>query len=131
MQVPTQTYIHTKDGIALFCPPPWNQSWKAIGAASNGCGPQGWKIDLVPDSILGCDVSEACRIHDVQYADGHTIQEKDSADRSFLNNLVRLIRARTTTWAAKTFLLRRRLNLAYAYYEAVSHFGGPAFWHNK
>ena len=127
----SQTYILTKDSVPLFCPPPWNDNWMGIEAVSNGCGPQGWKIDLVPDSILGCPVGEACRIHDVQYAIGHTIQDKDSADRCLLNNLIRLIRARTTTWLAKKLLLRRRLNLAYLYYEAVSHFGGPAFWHGK
>jgi hypothetical protein len=128
---PQQTYIWTKDNIPLFCPPPWNAGWKGIEAASNGCGPQGWKIDLVPDTMYGCPVGEACRIHDVQYADGRTIEDKNSADRSFLNNLIRLIRARTTTWAAKTFLLKLRLHRAYVYYEAVSHFGGPAFWHGK
>jgi len=127
-----QTYIKTKDGIELFCPPPRNtQGWEIINALSNGCGPQGWKFDIVPDTIWGCFVQEACRIHDVMYGDGVTIADKDSADRTFLNNLIRLIRARTTNSWAKMFLLQRRLNTAYVYYEAVSHFGGPAFWHGK
>jgi hypothetical protein len=129
--MPRQTYIQTKDGISLFCPPPWNSSWDEIIAASNGCGPQGWKIDVVPDKILGCYIGEACRIHDVQYEDGETIEDKDSADRTFLNNLIRLIRARTTNWFAKKLLLPFRLKAAYGYYLFVAKFGGPAFWDEK
>jgi hypothetical protein len=126
-----QTYIKTDDNIDLFCPEPFNSSWSIIRAISNGCGPQGWKIDLIPDSVLGCNIEEACRIHDVQYGEGRTIEDKQSADRTLLNNGIRLVRARTTTIAAKIFLLRLRLNLVYTYYEAVSHFGGPAFWKGK
>jgi len=124
-----QTYVRTNDGIDLFCPPPWNErGWDEIHAIANGCGPQGWKVDLVPDSILGCRINEACDLHDVGYEVGETIEDKDSADRTMLNNAIRLIRARTTTWLAKKLLLKRRLDLAWAYYEAVHRFGGPSFW---
>lgn len=126
-----QTYIITEDKISLFCPEPWNSTWAGIAAASNGCGPQGWKIDAVPDSVFGCYIGEACRIHDVQYGEGKTIADKDSADRTFMNNMIRLIRGRTKRWLAKKLLLRLRLKLAYGYYLFVSRFGGPAFWANK
>lgn len=124
-----QTYIKTKDEVHLFCPAPWHtQGWETINALANGCGPQGWKIDLVPDSILGCPIKEACAIHDLMYLEGSTIEDKKSADRTFLNNLTRLIRARTRVWLAKKLLLGMRLKGAYGYYLAVSNFGGSAFW---
>ena len=125
----TQTYIKTTDNIDLFCPSPWNaQVWSTLKNLANGCGPSGWKEKLVPDSILGCRVEEACTIHDIQYLEGEDISAKDSADRSFLNNLIRLIRARTTTWLAKKLLLGPRLKLAWVYYQAVHRYGGAAFW---
>ena len=126
-----QTYIPTNDGIQLFCPEPWNSSWAKIASVSNGCGPQGWKIDFVPDSVFGCYIGEACRIHDVQYEEGKTIEEKDSADRTFRNNMIRLVRGRTKTWFARKFLLKLRLRAVNGYYLAVSRFGGPAFWEDK
>ena len=126
-----QTYILTEDKISLFCPEPWNNSWAIIASVSNGCGPAGWKIDVVPDSILGCYIGESCRIHDVQYEVGETIEDKDSGDRTFRNNMIRLIKGRTTNWFAKVFLLKARLRLAQKYYEFVVNFGGPAFWKDK
>lgn len=124
-----QTYIKTSDNVYLFCREPWNyRGWGDINAIANGCGPQGWKEKIVPDSILGCKVKEACAIHDVDYEEGSTIEEKDSADRTLLNNLLRLIDGRTTTWLAKKMLLMPRKKLAYVYYVAVCKFGGPAYW---
>jgi hypothetical protein len=102
--------------------------WDVVKARGNGCGPQGWKVDLVPDSVYGCYIGEACYIHDLQYDEGQTIKDKNEADRTLRNNIIRLIRARTTTWAAKRFLLKFRLAAAQVYYEAVQHFAGPAFW---
>lgn len=124
-----QSYIRTRDGIDLFCPEPWNgMPWDVVKARGNGCGPQGWKVDLVPDSTWGCYIGEACYIHDLQYDEGQTIQDKDEADRTLRNNIIRLVRGRTTTWAAKHFLLKPRLASAQVYYEAVQHLAGPSFW---
>lgn len=33
----------------------------------NGCGPDGWKGALIPDSFLGVSIHEACNIHDFDY----------------------------------------------------------------
>lgn len=93
----------------------------------NGCGPGGWKVDLVPDTIWGLDVSPACDIHDWMYATGETIEDKDEADRVFLNNVLRLIDAAGGCGLMKR-LRRRRARI---YYKAVQHFGGPAFWAGK
>lgn len=93
----------------------------------NGCGAGGWLRALVPDTMYGLDVSEACNIHDWMYATGLTIEDKAAADRVFLNNLLRIIDANTSWW-----LLRRlRYRRARTYFEAVQHFGGPAFWTGK
>lgn len=124
-----QTYIKTSDNISLFCLEPWNErGWEVIRAIANGCGPQGWKEKLVPDSILGCNIQEACALHDVEYDEGQNIEAKNSADRSFRNNMQRLVRGRTTNWFAKKLLLVPRLKLTEAYYQAVCKLGGQAFW---
>lgn len=93
----------------------------------NGCGPGGWKVDLIPDSIWGLNIAAVCDIHDWMYATGQTLADKDEADRVFLNNSLRLIDAASSCWILRQ--LRRRR--AKTYYEAVQHFGGPAFWAGK
>ncbi len=93
----------------------------------NGCGPGGWKVDIVPDTVWGLSISAACDIHDWMYATGATLADKDSADRVLLNNCLRLINA-AGGWRILRALRRRR---ARTYYEAVQHLGGPAFWANK
>ncbi len=91
----------------------------------NGCGVGGWKGKLVPDTVWGLSIREACNIHDWMYHEGETIAHKEEADRTFLNNMLRLI-DRGAWW-----LRRARRNRAYAYYLAVAKFGGPAFWNEK
>lgn len=93
----------------------------------NGCGPGGWKVDLVPDTIWGLDIAAVCDIHDWMYAAGTTLADKEEADRVFLNNILRLIDLGSSCWLLRR-LRRRRARI---YYEAVQHFGGPAFWAGK
>lgn len=110
----------------LFAPPAY---WRLPESERRGrCGPgRGVLEKIVPDTIYGLRVSAACDIHDKMYMWGATISDKDEADRVFLNNLIRLIEA-AGGWR---FLVRLRLRRARIYYEAVSHFGGPAFWNTK
>lgn len=96
-------------------------------AVVNGCGPGGWKADLVPDTIWGLNIAAACDIHDWMYTLGTTLAHKDEADRVFLNNMLRLIDA-AGGWRLLRALRRAR---ARVYFEAVQHFGGPAFWKGK
>lgn len=92
----------------------------------NGCGPGGWKVDIIPDTIWGLCITESCNVHDWMYATGATIADKEEADRVFLNNVLRQIDA-----AGGCSLLRKlRRARAKEYYEAVHLFGGPAFWSN-
>jgi len=114
--------------LGLFAPPSYRAASKEVRAiAVNGCGTGGWKGFLVPETMWGLDIREACNIHDWMYLAGETIADKDEADRVFLNNLLRLIES-GSRWEWLAALRRRR---ALKYYEAVRVFGGPAFWNGK
>lgn len=114
--------------VELYAPESYiNASEDVRRIVANGCGPGGWKVDLVPDSIIGCNIKPACNIHDWMYALGLTLADKAEADRVLLNNILRIIKAHGGHWLLQHF--RRRL--ARGYYEAVENFGGPAFWQNK
>lgn len=93
----------------------------------NGCGTTGWKGKLVPDRLWFLSISEACNIHDFMYIVGETLEEKQLADRVFLNNMLRIIDAHGGWY----FIQARRRRLAFVYYSAVDSFGGPAFWKDK
>jgi len=92
----------------------------------NGCG-TGWSASLIPNTIYGLCIYRACCIHDYMYEVGTTIEDKEEADRVFLNNLLRIIEAKKAWWFPH-FLARSR---AMKYYESVVNFGGLAFWQNK
>ena len=110
----------------LFAPPEyWELTPIAKKEICNGCGAKGtgW---LVPDTLWGLSVEEECNIHDFMYYDGETIEDKEKADRVFLNNMLRRIEAKS--WAILKPLRRHRAKL---YYRFVRDCGGPAFWANK
>jgi len=111
----------------LFAPKEyWQASPELREEISNGCGPKTLGF-LVPDTMWGLCVSPCCDIHDWMYRFGWSIEHKAEADRVFLNNLIRLIQARTRNRVLCWLRLRR----ARTYYEAVRIFGGPAFWAGK
>ncbi len=94
----------------------------------SGCGNNQSKLDFIPDKVLGVYLGDACIIHDWMYEEGYTIEDKEEADRVFLNNLLRIIaKSKKRIYRPKVllrFLVKR-------YYNAVCIFGGPAFWANK
>lgn len=92
----------------------------------NGCGTKGLGGWLVPDTLYGLSITEACNIHDWMYAQGDTIADKEQADRAFLNNMLRIIESKSI----RILLWPRRMR-AMKYYSAVRDFGGPAFWQGK
>jgi hypothetical protein len=73
------------------------------------------------------DIYFCCRIHDWMYLRGETLEDKEKADRVFLNNMLRTIDKHTNNSVLK-WLRRRR---ALKYYTAVDTFGAPAFWNSK
>lgn len=105
-----------------------NSPMHVLAEVCNGCGAANAKFDFVPDRIYGTDISAACQIHDFMYDVGTTIEDKEEADRVFLNNILRLIERDKHKWYKPTWLQRRR---AQKYYWAVSQYGGPAFWAGK
>ena len=88
---------------------------------TNGCGSYGLE-KLVPDNLLGVEIAEACRIHDWEYGEGATQEDRKNADERFLHNMRHLVDVEGG------FVLRmlRRL-LAWWYYRAVRKFGSDAF----
>lgn len=111
--------------IVLFAPKEYRKLCKeAKSEICNGCGAKGG-ISF-PSTFYGLDMSESCNIHDFMYYQGTTNQDKEQSDRVFLNNMLRIIEARSV-WFLKPF----RRNRARVYYLAVKHFGGPAFWADK
>jgi len=119
----------TPNLLMLFAPPSyWTCTEAMRREIVSGCGPgKGWKANLVPETLWGLSVHEACDIHDWMYHLGETIEDKKEADRVFLNNMIRIIDVRTK-W---NWLRRLRLRRAKTYYLAVCWFGGPAFWAGK
>jgi len=91
----------------------------------NGCGAKGIGGWFVPDTIWGLSIKESCNIHDWMYYEGEDIEEKEEADRVFLNNMLRTIKT------GSKWLSGLRKSRAKKYYEAVVHFGGPAYWDGK
>lgn len=87
----------------------------------NGCGPGSWRLDMVPDCILGLDITEACNIHDWMYEwDG----DREQADAWFLANMA-ILAAR-----GSKLLLPVRLVVIVNYFLAV-RFGGEGFHNNR
>lgn len=122
--------IHVKaKPVALYAPISyWETSIEEVDKVTGGCGPGGFGDFLVPDRIWGLSIFIACRIHDWMYHVGKTLQDKEQADRIFLNNMVRIIQGNPSKFK---FLNRWRLKGAKNYFWAVSMFGGPAFWNSK
>lgn len=93
------------------------------------CGPNSWRFNLVGNKIFGLSIIDACCIHDYMYTYPveSNVEYKFHADRVFLNNMLRIIDAKTkNSWLKK---LRRWK--ARRYYNAVDMFGGPSFWSGK
>jgi len=95
----------------------------------NGCGSAKAKFDFVPDTAYGLSITDACDIHDWHYEYGITIEDKEEADREYLNNMCRLINAATGILNKLLKPLRRKR--VKKYYLAVKYFGGPSFWAGK
>lgn len=122
--------MQKEDGVRLWAPVDyWSLNKGEKEDICNGAGPKGlgW---AVPDTIWGLRITAAANIHDYMYSKRHTPHnemERIRADTSFLNNMVRIIDAKTK-WRWLKALRGRR---AKTYYNAVRLFGGPAYWSGK
>lgn len=86
----------------------------------NACGAQGWKVDIVPDNILGVDISEACNIHDWMYREA--VDTRKECDRIFRRNMTRLVISEKSD-----FKRYWRRVLVWWYWRGVRRFGGPSY----
>lgn len=111
----------------------------------NGAGPAGYGA-VVPDTIWGLRISEAAHGHDWHYQFGTTLEDKEQADRTFKDNMDRIIRAAFVRDIKKANLckgrfkravLTRKANFLYhrrifradkIYFNAVRIAGKSAFW---
>lgn len=113
------------NGVVLEAPESyWRMSVEYRNRMTNGCGPGGWKYDLVPDTIWGLDVHDACDIHDWCYFIGKTESDKQESDDMFLRNLNTIIMAKTDLAITRRLRMRR----ARKYHWFVVHCGHDAFW---
>lgn len=58
--------VHIKDNTVLLIAPEsyWCLDEKEKQKIIGGCGPGSFGDIFVPDTILGCQITEACKIHD-------------------------------------------------------------------
>ncbi len=114
--------ITTKMGLVV--PKDYYQAPQSqVDEVTNGCGPAGWKIDVVPDTIYGLNVNGACNPHDWMYEFGETRGDKEYADEIFLDNLNTIIDNKGGySWFV--WLRKRR---AKKYYYAVKLAGEDSF----
>lgn len=81
----------------------------------NNCGPGGPLNSVIPDSLLGADISTACNIHDWTYLEAKNEQDHRKSDHLFLENMKTKVRLSK----ADPLLKFVRYGLAYIYYGAV------------
>lgn len=93
----------------------------------NGCGSAQAKFDFVPDTIWGVYIGEACMVHDWEYDQGETIQDKKDADWNFLKNIIGLIYHKSKWYNPSALMCLRAMK----YYLAVRKYGADAFWADK
>ena len=92
---------------------------------NNGCGPVGWKGNLIPDTIYTISIKEACKIHDFEYEVGSNLKHKKEADIRFRKNLNRTVKAKSKGWN-KIFLPLKYARV-WIYYISVKRAGKEAF----
>jgi hypothetical protein len=99
-----------------------NSYWEAPGEKRarncNGCGTEGWKGTLVPDTIWLLRITACCDIHDWMYSEGTTAADKAFADLVFLTNMISLVQSDRSLLGRVLKLLRERR--AFTYWQAVT-----------
>lgn len=93
-------------------------------AVVNGCGPGGWRVDLVPDNLFGLCITEPCNVHDWDYNEGgDEAKRKEDDIRLYLNICITVLEAGGPLEPA-------RMAGAAAFYRAVRECGSEYFGAN-
>ena len=89
--------------------------------ATFGCGPGGVGDYLVPDTMWGLDISEACRVHDWYYRffKDRSTEAKALADKLMLLNTLLIVDNQSSNFFVKAL---RRIRCR-TYYTMVRTFG--------
>ena len=108
---------------------------------SFGCGPGRWGDYLIPDTMWGLYIGEACKIHDWGYrlSPGASEEHRFEQDRILKWNCMRIINAaydyrmeHNYKWhRIWEWLHEKRTRRAELYYETVRSRGGPAYWEDR
>ncbi len=80
----------------------------------NKCGPDGPLNSIIPNHLMGVDISESCNIHGYMYSIAKTKKDLDAANSIFLSNIKREIGNKK-----QTLLYFIRVGIGYIYYSAV------------
>ncbi len=91
----------------------WSLSQKERLTLLNQCGPEGPLNGLIPDSLLGLDISESCNIHDFMVMKARNRNHLKVADDVFHRNMRSQIKVKPGfkgVW---------RQFLAYIYFKSV------------
>ena len=87
----------------------------------NGCGPGGWRFDLIPDHLGDVDISDFCREHDYLYFLGGTEADRLAADVLLYTKIA------ASVLLNDGYLVPLQMAAAAIFYRAVRN-GGAAFW---
>jgi hypothetical protein len=99
----------------------WQLTTEEKNKLCNGCGPKAIE-QLIPDSIWGLSIINACFIHDYEYSGKVPGMTKLEADFTFLSNMIDIINMSECSWYIRSL----RLSTAWIYFKLVRMFGkGP------
>lgn len=118
-------FKHQDSGCLLWAPVSFLLlTQNDIKVLYNGCGPQGFLGKVIPESILGLNISFLCCIHDHMYERCCCEEDEDIADSIFAANMTNWV-VHHSKWYSKL----PRLILAAKYQNAVaSTVFSKAYW---
>ncbi len=91
----------------------------------NGCGPKSLPHWLIPDQLLGTDVTESCNIHDWMIKESKTKDDFKIADELFLKNM------KLELPQKRGIITILRNALTYLYFGAVRVYSTFTNWNRK
>lgn len=101
----------------------WNMTPCDIRNYSNGLGYAGDRFDIIPDEVLGVDLSPARVIREIEYLFEETREDKDEADLNLLHNMNII-----NNTCSRVFLMKwLRRRIIFDHYSAVAGLGAVAF----